>query len=76
MFRFTDSEGERDALKVFDCSAGEDLNDLAGETIAQARVLGTNLGIELEGPEGDAVFVRGITDVEAIDFHDHRIAVA
>ena len=68
-FRFTDTEGRRDALLIADYAPGEDVVDLGGAAIARSLALGDNLLLRLE-EDGDVILIRGAGDLSEITFAD------
>ena len=74
VFRFTDTEGRRDALFVADFDADEDALALAGAEIADARALGGNLLLRLV-EDRDVILLRGVDDLAEVNFVDDPLAL-
>ncbi|WP_300015073.1 ExeM/NucH family extracellular endonuclease [uncultured Roseobacter sp.] len=66
-FVFTDTDVQRDSLRIQDFEAGIDTLDLDGAVIAATRIIGRdNLLITLD-EDRDTILLRGISDIEDID---------
>lgn len=72
-FVFTDTDGQRDSLRVQDFEAGIDTLDLDGAVIAATRTIGRdNLLITLD-EDRDTILLRGISDIEEIDIINNGV---
>ena len=64
-FVFTNTADARDSLRILDFDVEEDVLDLAGASIIAARAVGGGLALTLD-EDRDAIFLAGVTDLDAV----------
>lgn len=67
-FVFSNLDGAKDRLRILDYEIGVDEIDLRGETARNVSVHEAGLFVGIEGSDGDAIFVAGISNFNDLSF--------